>query len=108
MQLFGSLRKEMKKPHTPKIREILRTHAEGLTSKQIHVQMPEVKKSETIKSSLRKMPDVYIDRWVLEKGNRGQYQAVYMAVIPPQDCPHPKERYAVICKTRWVDRGAQT
>ena len=97
----------MKKPHTPKIREILRSSPNGRTAKQIHKELPEINRTQTIKSSLKKMPDVYIDRWILEPGCRGQYQAVYMAVIPPMDCPHPKDRFPEVCRTRWVDRGAQ-
>lgn len=95
----------MKKPHTPKIRELLRSEHYGMTAKQIHEKLPEIAKTKTIKSSLTKMPDVYIDRWAREPGSRGQYQAVYMAVIPPRDCPHPKDRFPEVCKTRWIDRG---
>lgn len=51
------------------------------------------------------MPDAYIDRWVREPGSRGQFQAVYMVVVPPADCPHPKDRFPEVCKTRWVDRS---
>ncbi len=95
----------MKKPHTPKIRELLRAEPCGMTAKQIHAKLPEINRTQTIKSSLTKMPDVYIDRWVREPGSRGQNQAVYMAVVPPIDCPHPKDRFPEVCKTRWIDRG---
>lgn len=103
MQSIGSLGKIVKKPHTPAIRNLLRQHPNGLTAKQIHKQLPQISKTETIKSSLTKMPDAYIDRWVREQGSRGQYQAVYMVVIPPEDCPHPKDRFPVTPKTRWMD-----
>lgn len=94
----------MIKSHTPKIREILRNEPYGLTAKQI-VEKMKVVTVKTVKSSLTKMPDVYIDRWVRMQGSRGQYQAVYMAVVPPKDCPHPKDRFPEVCKTRWVDRA---
>lgn len=95
----------MKKPHTPKIRLLLRDKPNGLTAKQIHQEIPEISLVKTVKSALRKMPDVYIDRWIREPGSRGQYQAVYMAVIPPKDCPHPKDRFPEVCRTRWADRS---
>lgn len=100
----------MKKPHTPAIRAVLRDNPNGKTAKQIHAELPHIYHIKTIKSSLRKMPDAYIDRWVREPGSRGQYQAVYMVVVPPQDCPHPKDRFKEVCKSRWVDvrQGANT
>lgn len=93
----------MKKPHTPKIRELLRANPNGLTAKQICAAIDEISKPKVARSAMTKMPDVYVDRWILEPDSRGQYQAVYMAVIPPKDCPHPKDRYPEVCKTRWVD-----
>lgn len=103
MQLHGSLGSSVKKPHTPKIREVLRANPNGLTAKQICQAIEDMSHPKVANSSLRKMPDVYIDRWVYEPGSRGQYQAVYMVVVPPQDCPHPKDRFPEVCKTRWMD-----
>jgi hypothetical protein len=97
----------MKKPHIPKIRELLRANHNGLTAKQICAAIDEISKPKVARSALTKMPDVYVDRWILEPESRGQYQAVYMAVIPPMDCPHPKDRFPEVCRTRWIDRGAQ-
>lgn len=105
MQLHGSLGSSVKKPHTPKIREVLRANPNGLTAKQILKLIPEISKTGVIKGSIKKMPDAYIDRWMIERGSRGQYQAVYMVVVPPQDCPHPKDRFPEVCRTRWVDRS---
>lgn len=83
----------MKKPHIPAIRALLRDHPEGLTAKEILTLLPHISKTTVVKSSLSKMPDAYIDRWVLKAGNRGQHEAVWMVVIPPPNCPHPKDRF---------------
>ena len=104
MQSHGSSENIVKKPHTPAIRNILRSNPNGMTAKQICAAIPEISRVQVVQSALRKMPDVYIDRWVYESGSRGQYQAVFMAVIPPKDCPHPKDRYPEVCKTRWFDQ----
>jgi hypothetical protein len=105
MQFNGSSGSSVKKPHIPAIRAILRDYPNGRTAKQIHAMLPYIYNIKTIKSGLRKMPDAYIDRWILEPGSRGQYQAIYMVVVPPLDCPHPKDRFPEVCKTRWVDRS---
>lgn len=89
----------MKKPHIPDIRAVLRAHPEGLTAKEIHRKLPHIKKVTTVKSSLGKMPDVYIDRW--KDPVRGQWQAVWVAVIPPYNCPYPTDRYDKP-KTTWI------
>jgi hypothetical protein len=43
-----------------------------------------------VRTSLRAMPDVYVDRW--RAGKRGQFEKVWMAVHVPEDCPHPRDR----------------
>ena len=58
-----------------------------------------------IRTSLRAMPDVYVDRWRM--GKRGQYEKVWVAAYVPEDCPHPKDRvkwgaHNVKPKTQWV------
>ena len=58
-----------------------------------------------VRTSLRAMPDVYVDRW--RKGKRGQYEKVWVAVHVPDDCPHPKDRlkwgvHHKKPKTQWV------
>jgi predicted transcriptional regulator len=71
-----------------RIRTILRTRPQGMTPKEIaeatgmHVA--------NVRTSLRTMPDTYVDRWRL--GKRGQYEKVWIAVHVPEDCPHPKDR----------------
>ena len=42
-------------------------------------------------NALRNMPDTYIDRWT--KAKQGQpSQAVWCAVVPPEDCPKPRPK----------------
>lgn len=71
-----------------RVRKILRETPEGLTANQIaeasgmHVS--------NVRTALRAMPDVYVDRW--KYGKRGQYEKVWVAVHVPADCPHPKDK----------------
>jgi hypothetical protein len=41
-----------------------------------------------VRKVLKAMPDTYIDRW--ETASRGQYKAVWCAIVPPPDCPSPE------------------
>ena len=95
----------MKKPHIPAIRELLREHKDGLTAKQIHHFLPYIYKVATVKSSLTKMPDAYVDRWTITLGSRGQYEAVWCVVVPPANCPHPQDRFYAEPKTAWQERS---
>lgn len=86
-----------------RIRALLRTRPSGMTPLEIaeetgiHIA--------NIRTSLRVMPDVYVDRWRM--GKRGQFEKVCVAVPVPDDCPHPKDRVkwgggAKQPKTQWV------
>ena len=86
-----------------RIRALLRLKPSGMTPPEIsaatgmHVA--------NVRTALRAMPDVYVDRWRL--GNRGQFTKVWVAVPVPDDCPHPKDRtkWGVFYKkpkTQWV------
>lgn len=86
-----------------KIRTLLRSRPSGMTPLEIaeatgiHVA--------NIRTSLRAMPDVYVDRWRIAR--RGQYEKVWVAVHVPEDCPHPKDRmkwgaHTKNPKTQWV------
>lgn len=97
----------MKKPHIPAIRELLRVSPDGLTPKMIHEALPSISKVTIVKSALRKMPDAYIDRWVLMPGTRGQHEGIWCVVIPPPHCPHPKDRFYKPQTTWKTDTGAQ-
>lgn len=96
----------MKKPHIPAIRELLRAHPDGLTAKEIMQCIPAVSKPGVVRKCLMRMPDAYIDRWVIKGGTRGQEESVWAVVVPPPNCPHPKDRYYATpkpIKTQWRD-----
>lgn len=89
-----------------RIRELLRQHPDGLTPLKLagmtglHVS--------NIRTALRAMPDVYVDRWI--KGKRGQYEKVWCAVHVPENCPHPKDKVykggrGFAPKTHWQPMG---
>ena len=42
-------------------------------------------------NALRNMPDTYIDRWTEAKQGQPS-QAVWCAVVPPEDCPKPRPK----------------
>lgn len=86
-----------------RIRTLLRSKPKGLTPNEIsevtglHVA--------NVRTALRAMPDVYVDRWRI--GKRGQFEKVWAAVYVPDDCPHPKDRlkwgaFYKKPKTQWV------
>jgi len=77
----------MKKPHAPAIRQTLMDNPDGLTVRRIHRRLPQISDADTIRKALERMPDAYIDRWTTPV--RGQYQAVWRVVVPPENCPYP-------------------
>ena len=100
---MGKEGEEMKPVRQKRIRTLLRARPSGLTPNDIaeitglHVA--------NVRTALRAMPDVYVDRWRM--GKRGQYEKVWIAVPVPDDCPHPKDRlkwgvHYKKPKTQWV------
>ena len=83
--------------HTAAIRAMLRANPDGIRASEIHQALPNITKATTIMRNLHRMPDAYIDRWVL--AHRGQYEAVWCAVVKPRDCPHPTDRF--VPRTAW-------
>lgn len=98
----------MKKPHAPAVRALLRAHPEGLTNQEIRKTLDLMSvKQATMLRVLESMPDTYIDRWVLLRGSRGQYSAIWCIVIPPEDCPYPTDRPdRAAPKTKWIEGEA--
>jgi len=66
-------------------RDLLRENADGLTVYQLSDAMG-VERSH-LSRVLNGMPDAYIDRWI--GPTRGQWQAIWCVVVPPEDCPRP-------------------
>lgn len=87
--------------HTAAIRAMLQANPDGITAKEIHEALPDISKATVIMRTLHRMPDAYIDRWYLARGSRGQYEAVWCAVVAPKDCPHPADRF--VPRTAWVN-----
>ena len=76
-------------PKAPIIRGILHVFADGLTVSQICTKT--FIEERVVRKCLKKMPDCYIDRWIL-----GAYQrppeAIWCAVVVPDHCPKPTKR----------------
>jgi hypothetical protein len=68
------------------VRVTLRGIPDGITLEDLSELLGRSKYN--VRKVLKNMPDVYIDRW--EVAPRGQYKAVWCAVIPPNDCPRPE------------------
>jgi len=81
----------MSRSRHPDIRNLLRAIEDGMTVPVIAAALG-AKDVEPIRLALKNMPDTYIDRW--DGPVQGQYAAVWCVVVPPGDCPHPKERNA--------------
>jgi len=79
-------------PNHPYIRRLLHQYHDGLTSMQIAERLD--RKRDTVYRALRDMPDTYIDRWTIAK-IRQPSEAVWCAVVPPEDCPKPTKKLKV-------------
>lgn len=69
------------------IRRVLRENPDGLTVAEIADAIG--KRPETVSRSVRRMPDVYIDRWLVDTTRTGPSTKVLVAVPVPEDCPRP-------------------
>jgi len=69
-----------------RIRQALRVFPDGMTVRELaeYVEKP----LRSVDTSLRGMPDSYIDRWVADEEN-ADYIPVWCVAIPPLDCPKP-------------------
>lgn len=93
-----------------RIRTLLRSRPSGMSALEIGEALD--LHPANVRTSLKSMPDVYVDRWRM--GGRGQFEKVWVAVPVPDDCPHPKDRlkWGVNYKkpkTQWVivEQGAR-
>ena len=77
----------MRKSNHQNIRILLQKYPDGLTSTEIG-ELTE-KNRDAIKRALMGMPDAYIDRWTSRKGH---WAPVWCVIVPPENCPKPKER----------------
>lgn len=72
------------------VRALLRAAPDGMTVHELEQEMPRVDQSH-LSRILRAMPDAYIDRWLYVEGSRWA-RAVWMVVVPPENCPRPKRK----------------
>lgn len=79
----------MSKSMHPDIRRLLHRHHDGLTSSEISNTLDI--KVDSVRNSLRHMPDTYIDRWK-PVANEPPH-AVWCAVVPPENCPKPVKKH---------------
>lgn len=77
----------MRSSNHPAIRALLRNAADGMTIKEMSARIGVC--ADSVRNALKAMPDVYVDRWV--PAPRGTFEAVWCAVTPPENCPHPLE-----------------
>ncbi len=78
----------MSKSRLPEIRALLRQCDDGMTVKGVSEYIGA--SLAVTRNSLILMPDAYIDRWSSSEATKGQFEAVWCVVIPPENCPHPK------------------
>ena len=86
-----------------RIRTLLRSRPNGMSPGEIAEELGV--HVANVRTSLRAMPDVYVDRW--RPAKRGQFEKIWMAVHVPDDCPHPRDRvkwgvHYKKPKTQWV------
>lgn len=79
----------MSGPLTTQLRRLLRASADGMTLLELTAATGH--RGSVIFEMLRGMPDVYIDRWSKNTGRGRPYSAVWAAIVPPPDCPHPSK-----------------
>jgi hypothetical protein len=80
----------MSNSNHPAIRALLRQHEDGLSINNI-ASMLDIEPN-SVMGALKMMPDVYIDRWQTSRTSRIPF-AVWIAVVPPPNCPKPKPEY---------------
>ena len=68
------------------IRELLLNAADGMTANEVAARLDV--DPNAIRRAIPDMYGVYIDRWTEPK--RGQYAAVYVCVLVPEDTPKPR------------------
>ena len=77
----------MRKSNHHNIRMLLQKYPDGLTATEIAERTE--KHRNAIKRALMGMPDAYIDRWTSCKSH---WAPVWCVIVPPENCPKPKER----------------
>ena len=71
------------------IRRALKRIEDGMTIRELEEVTG--RKYANISSTVRQMPDVYIDRWQQPLKRGGGYAAVYVLMKVPENCPKPQK-----------------
>lgn len=83
----------MKTSLIKELRAILRGHPEGLSTPALADMTS--RSNNSVRNTLLRMPDVYIDRWQSASQNKS-YSAVWCIVVPPDHCPHPTRQVVAV------------
>lgn len=75
-------------PRATRIRRLLRSNLNGLTTREIAEQVGV--DPSNVMSVLRRMPDAYICRWV-PPVTLGPWQSVWACITPPPHAPRPSQ-----------------
>ena len=78
----------MHKSNHHAVRMLLQKYYDGLTVTEIAERIE--KKKDAVRRALLNMPDAYVDRWT---SCRKQWAAVWCVVVPPENCPKPKDTH---------------
>ena len=76
------------KPKPPVIRSLLRECDDGMSVNEIEAKTGI--DQDIVRKCLNKMPDAYIDRWII--GKSIPPTAIWCVVNVPEDCPKPRKQ----------------
>lgn len=85
-----------------KLRDLMRKNSHGMTVAGLAETLQAA--PDSVRRSLKLMPDTYITEWVLNVGN-GRFTSVWKVVTPPADAPEPDENHPRFkpCNPNWMD-----
>lgn len=84
-----------------RLRNFMRGNEHGMTVKGLSESVNAAQ--DSVRRSLKLMPDTYISEWVLNMDN-GRFTAVWKIVTPPADAPEPDENHPRFkpCNPDWL------
>lgn len=85
-----------------KLRDFMRQDPHGMTVAGLSESIKAA--PDSVRRSLKLMPDTYIAEWVLNIGN-GRFTSVWKIVTPPADAPEPDENHPRFkpCNPNWPE-----
>lgn len=87
-----------------KLREFMRQDSHGMTVAGLAESVKAA--PDSVRRSLKLMPDTYIAEWVLTVEN-GRFTSVWKIITPPTDAPEPDENHPRFkpCNSNWMTDG---